>query len=122
MTTSLPWQQQFTYRKLGYLFFQDSLAYREVLDQNSQWEVTKLPPIGAQLEISGAPPTGGLTQGPYISGLATGTTQADIFPYETAVDYEEALSRYNLQGVVFRESLNGFSVDSAQAITGRKAG
>jgi hypothetical protein len=31
MTISVPFQQAFTWRKLGYLYFEDSLSYREVL-------------------------------------------------------------------------------------------
>ena len=123
MATSLPFQQSFTWRKLGYLFFQDSLSYREVLNQNSQWEVTKLPPIGAQLKISGSSTTnGGLTQGTYIGGLQSGTSQESFFPYNTESEYVEALNRYTLQGVVTREKLNGYSMDSTQAITGVQAG
>ena len=119
MALSLPFQQQFTYRKLGYLFYQDSLAYREVLAQNPQWTVTKLPPIGAQIEVEGVGTTvGGLSQGNFVFGLPAGSQADKIFPFDTEVAYTEALDRYTLQGVIERETLNGITFDSTQAITG----
>jgi phage baseplate assembly protein gpV len=122
MTVSFPFQPQYTWRKLGYLAFTDSLQYREVLEQNPQWSVWELPPIGAQLRLSQAPTTtgtpGGLTQGSFITGLVTGDASDAIYPYDTQVDYDSALYRYTLQGVVDRESLNGITFDSPQAITG----
>lgn len=121
MSVTLPFQQQFTWRKLGYLFFENSLSYREVLEQNPQWSVNKLPPIGAQLQISGnSGRAGSLTQGNFIFGLAIESEADRIFPYDTAAEYDAALYRYTLQGVVEREQLNGYSIDSLQAITGQQ--
>jgi hypothetical protein len=123
MTVSLPFQQQFTWRKLGYLFFQDSLEYRKVLEQNPQWTVTQLPPIGAQLRITGsAGSAGGLSQGNFVFGLPVGSESDEIYPYDTREAYNAALNRYTLQGVVERQALNGISFDSTQAITGVQKG
>jgi len=126
MTVSVPFQQQFTYRKLGYLYFTNSLEYRQVLEENPQWKVTELPPIGAQLRISPAANTsgtpGGLTQGSFIFGLPSGEAAANVFPYETQESYITALNRYTLQGVIDRENLNGITLDSTQAITGQQDG
>jgi hypothetical protein len=122
MTVSVPFQQQFTWRKLGYLYFTDSLSYREVLNQNPQWKVTELPPIGAQLRITGTSngngTTGGLSQGSFIFGLPTGEQRDAIYPFDTTESYVEALNRYTVQGVVDRDSINGVHLDSASAITG----
>jgi hypothetical protein len=126
MTVSVPFQQQDTWRKLGYLYFTNSLDYREVLEQNPQWKVTELPPLGAQLRISPSATTagtpGGLTQGSFIFGLSTGEASANIFPYDTQEAYTVALNRYTLQGVIDREEINGITFDSVQAITGQQAG
>lgn len=123
MSTSVPFQQQFTWRKLGYLYFEDSLSYREVLEQNPQWTVTELPPIGAQLLISGQAGTAGtLSQGNFIVGTVNTSEYDDIFPYETEASYTAALDRYTLQGVVKRTSLNGVTLDSTQAFTGSQNG
>lgn len=123
MSVSFPFQQQLTWRKLGYLFFQDSLSYREVLNQNPQWKVTELPPIGAQLRISGTNGSAGtLTQGNFIFGLPVGSESDEIFPFDTVEEYDTSLFRYTLQGVVEREKLNGITFDSTQAITGLQNG
>lgn len=122
MTVSVSFQQNFTWRKLGYLYFTNSLDYRSVLEQNSQWRVTELPPIGAQLLISpdsnslGTP--GGLTQGSFITNSTTSAQSDAIYPFDSEESYTKALYRYNLQGVVERESLNGITFDSEQAVTG----
>jgi hypothetical protein len=122
MTISVPFQQQFTFRKLGYLYYTNSLSYREVLEENPQWKVTELPPIGAQIRVgangkSGGVP-GGLSQGSFIFGLPSGQQRDAIFPFETEEDYTKALDRYTVQGVVDREKLNGLSLDSSSAVTG----
>ena len=126
MTVSLPFQQQDTFRKLGYLYFTDSLNYREVLNQNPQWKVTELPPIGAQLHVSPSEDSGGtpgcLTQGSFIFGLPNGEPEREIYPYDTEEQYDIALYRYTLQGVVDREALNGLTFDSSQALTGNQNG
>ena len=123
MAVSVPFQPQFTFRKLGYLYFEDSLSYREVLEQNPQWTVTELPPIGAQLLISGQNgAAGGLSQGNFIFGAVNVATYDEIFPYETEASYTAALDRYTVQGVVERDTINGITLDSAQAITGSQDG
>jgi hypothetical protein len=124
MTVSFPWQPQHSWRKLGYLAFTNSLDYREVLEQNPQWKVTELPPLGAQIRISPAAGTsgnpGGLRQGSFIFGLPAGQNQAAIFPFDTPGAYREALNRYTLQGVLDRETINGITFDSVSAITGKQ--
>ena len=126
MTVSFPFQPQHTFRKLGFLYFTDSLEYRTVLEQNPQWKVTELPPIGAQLRISPANGTsgtpGGLTQGSFIFGIDAQPASNQIFPYTTQEEYTTALNRYTLQGVIDREALNGITFDSTQAITGSQNG
>ena len=123
MTVSLPWQQTFTWRKLGYLFFQDSLKYRDVLEQNPQWQVNKLPPIGAQLRITGnGGATNGLSISPFIFGLPTGNESDAIFPFDTESEYVASLDRYTLEGVTNRNNINGITMDSTQAITGKQTG
>jgi hypothetical protein len=122
MTVSLPFQPQFTWRKLGYLAYTNSTDYRQVLEQNPQWTVWELPPEGAQLrlsQINGTTSTPGtLSQGSFVTGLTIGESGDAIFPYDTVESYDEALYRYTLQGVVDREDLNGITFDSTQAITG----
>lgn len=122
MAVSFPFQPQYTWRKIGYLAFTDSTEYRDVLEQNPQWSVWELPPEGAQLRLSfnGNPAAtpGTLSQGSFITGVPTGDFSDAIFPYNTLAEYNQALYRYTLQGVLDRETLNGITFDSTQAITG----
>ena len=124
MTVSIPFQQQFTWRKLGYLYFTNSLDYRTVLEENPQWKVTELPPLGAQLRLSPSTTSsgtrGGLSQGSFIFGLPSGDASERIYPYNTQKAYTAALNRYTLQGVLDRETINGITYDSTQAITGQQ--
>jgi hypothetical protein len=125
MTVSFPFQQQHTFRKIGYLYFTDSLSYREVLEENPQWKVTELPPIGAQIRLT---PTatrqtpGGLSQGDFLFGLPPAEEATTIYPFDTTEQYNVALEKYTLQGVIDREELNGITFDSVQAITGQQNG
>ena len=123
MAVSVPFQQQFTWRKLGYLYFEDSLSYRKVLEQNPQWTVTELPPLGAELLIKGQNGTAGtLSQGNFIFGSPNAAVYDSVFPYDTEESYTAALDRYTLQGVVERGAINGVTLDSPQAITGSQNG
>jgi phage baseplate assembly protein gpV len=115
---SLPFQQQFTWRKLGYLFYTDSLEYRAVLEENPQWSVTELPPIGAQLRLPSPQSTNGVKQSSFLFNLPQGNEADAIFPFATQAEYEKALSKYTVQGVVLRESVNGYSFDNLSAQTG----
>ncbi len=116
---SLPFQQQYTWRKLGYLFFTDSLEYRAVLEENPQWKVTELPPIGAQLKLPNpSSSTGGLAQSSFVFGLPTGELSDLIFPFDTEAEYVHALSRYTASSVKNRDAVNGYTLDSEAAYTG----
>jgi hypothetical protein len=115
-----PFQQQFTWRKLGYLVFSDSLAYRDVLDENPQWNVVTLPPIGAQIALnSGAQSSNGqLLQSAFVFGLPSGDVSDEISPYSSEKEYFSALNRYNVAGVTNRSRINGYSFDDYSARTG----
>ena len=121
---TVAFQPQFTWRSLGYLFYTDSMKYREVLDNNPQWNVTELPPLGAQLSIQSelSATSGGLQQSTFVFGLTAGDESDTIFPYDTTQGYQVALDRYTLYSVFFQESLNGYSADSDSAITGKQNG
>lgn len=121
MTVSFPFQQQFTWRKLGYLLFSDSLAYREVLEQNPQWNVTELPPLGAQLRVrQTAQSTNTLTQGDFIFGEPLDDNNLEIFPFTTNESYVKALVKYSSSAVANREAINGYALDSEVTTLGGK--
>lgn len=119
---SFPFQQQFTWRKLGYLYFTDSMAYRTVLEENPQWNVTELPPLGAQIRLTATQgDRGGLSQGSFLFGQGTGAVQDIIYPYDTEKEYVEALVRYSSGAVTNRQAINGLTADSTEAFTGKQS-
>ena len=115
--TSRPFQQGDTWRKLGYVYFTNSLEYREVLDQNPQWTVIENPPVGAQLRITPS----GLTANEsttFIGGLESFYTQDIIFPFTSPDEYVAATVRYPLDALLDPFAINGYSQDDEQAYTG----
>jgi hypothetical protein len=117
--TAVGWQPEVTWRKLGFLFFTDSLAYRAVIEENPQWDVVTQPPLGAQLQVSSPiASTGGLSQSTFIFGIPSGNTQDAIFPFSTVQEYETAVDRYTLYSVLYKDSINGYTLDSFAAETG----
>jgi hypothetical protein len=120
---TVPFQQTFTWRKLGYLYYTNSLDYRAVLEQNPQWTVTELPPLGATLTLPNAQNTsGGLVQSSFVYGLPQNTAAEDIFPFDTEDSYAVALNRYTVTGVQDRVAINGLTFDSDQAVFGVQQG
>lgn len=117
-------QPQFNWRRLGYLFYTDSMKYRDVLNSNPQWNVTELPPLGAQLgiETDVSATNGGLLQTSFIFGLTAGNEEDEIYPYNTKTEYADAVGRYTMYSVLFQDSLNGYSSDSTAAVTGKQFG
>jgi hypothetical protein len=119
MTVSIPFQQQLTWRKLGYIYFNDSLSYREVLEQNPQWNVTELPPIGAQIRLSATlNRTGGLVQGSFVFGQPLGSTKFDIYPFDSVESYVKSLVKYSPSAVAQRDKVNGYAMDSEVTTVG----
>jgi hypothetical protein len=57
-----------------------------------------------------------------VFGFAESNQADRIYPYTTETDYNKALNRYTLQGVVGREALNGITFDSVAALTGIQDG
>jgi hypothetical protein len=120
MTVSIPFDQSYTWRKLGFLYFTDSLSYREVLEQNPQWEVTELPPVGAQLRISsvGAQASNALSQGSFVFDGTDNPVQEFIYPFDTLEDYVVSLVRYPEAALANVNQINGINYNDTAAITG----
>jgi hypothetical protein len=120
MTVSIPFDQSYTWRKLGFLYFTDSLSYREVLEQNPQWEVTELPPVGAQLRISsaGAQSSNALSQGSFVFDGTNNPVQEFIYPFDTLEDYVVSLVRYPEAALANVNQINGINYNDTAAITG----
>jgi hypothetical protein len=119
MTVTIPFEPGYTWRKLGYLYFTNSLAYRDVIEQNPQWDVTELPPVGAALRISNGGENN-VEGSSFLTGVDNFSVQDIIFPYQNTSEYLEAISRYTTQTVIEVNRLNGFSQDDLAVYTGNQ--
>jgi len=119
MTTG-PFQQQYTWRKLGYLAYSNSLDYRAVLEQNPQWDVVTLPPLGAQIKIDTSFESNGgnLLQSAPVFGLSSSDVADTIYPYDNREEYFLSLNRYTVTAVTNRDRVNGYALDGYSARTG----
>lgn len=104
-------QSSLTWRKTGFAFFSDSLSYREVLEANPSWDITKHPAPGTILFRPKTPGSFGLTQSSAtISVQVEGSLDPNVaFPFSSNSDYNEALSRYIPEAVEEVQRLNGWS-------------
>jgi hypothetical protein len=112
-----------TWRKLGYALYTDSLAYREVLNQNPQWSVIENPPIGTVLRNNGNTPGSsggyaGLSQQSPITPRPSGATTLDYFPFDNQAEYLSAALKYSPSALRDVERLNGWSANSVISDTG----
>jgi hypothetical protein len=120
MTVSIPFEQSYTWRKLGYIYFTNSLEYREVLDQNPQWVVTELPPVGAQLRITtnASQASNTLSQGSFVFNGTNNPVQNFIYPYTTTEDYVLSTIRYPKAALDNVNQINGYNFNDFAAIDG----
>mgnify|MGYP006267097537 CR=1 FL=1 len=118
---SFPFQQDHTWRKLGFLKFYNSTNYREVLEQNPQWNVMALPPLGAQMRVdSGTQARTGLSQASFIYTTGDEATDDGFYPFDDRNSYIKAAVRYPLSAIVNRVAVNGYTFDSEAALTGNQ--
>lgn len=108
-------QPGLTWRKAGYAFFSDSLAYREVINANPIWDITSSPPPGSILYEPDASTTGMSRE----TGLMSSSQNPeDYFPFNSAEDFNKAFYRYNMQSLLNVERYNGWSLTSTPVLSG----
>lgn len=115
---TIPWQPGFTWRKLGYITQSSSLAYREVIEDNPGWDVVTEPAIGTVIRLSDTNQMGQIDSLPVGPGGSSAQVAAEVFPFETYADYVSAIARYSTGALMNTDRTNGFSMDSAAAVTG----
>jgi hypothetical protein len=108
-------QPGLTWRKAGYAFFSDSLAYREVINANPVWDITSSPPPGSILYD----PTSETTQMSQSTGLMSNFgNPEDYYPFDSADEFNKSLYRYNMQSLLNVERNNGWSLTSTPVLSG----
>ena len=119
MKTTVTWSPGDTWRKVGYLTYQNSLDYRYVLEQNPEWNMTITPPVGTviQLQTGGASP-GKLNMTSPFWDQPTEVQVQDYFPFSDQAEYEAQIVKYSFYALVNNDQLNGYTADSEKAIRG----
>lgn len=117
---TIPWQPGFTWRKLGFLSYSNSLSYRDVLENNPDWDVVTEPPIGAVIRYDAPVPNSGLL-GTNITFTPTSSeVDQNFYPFDTMDNYILSLARYSPSTLLAVDRFNGWSSDCEQALTGNQ--
>lgn len=109
-----------TWRKLGYALNSDSLTYREIIENNPQWDVTEYPPVGTELRVKTpvSETNAGLSQQSPIVSMTSSNNPLAYYPFYSRESYLESALRYSAGALKNVESLNGWSQNSVASDTG----
>lgn len=117
---TLSFQPGATWRKLGFVLYSDSLAYREVLEDNPQWDVLNHPPAGAALRsrksVNSSGP--GLSQQSSVIAPISDAGALLYYPFDNERDYLRSLLKYSPSAMKDVERVNGWSANSIVSDTG----
>lgn len=117
-------QPDSTWRKLGYALYSDSLSYREIINDNPQWDVLHTPPPGTRLKSSSSSSranVSGLTQQAPITARPSEYTALKFFPFSSESEYYTSLLRYSFKALEDTQRLNGWSSNSVISDSGEIA-
>lgn len=101
-------EQNDTWGKLGYVLHGDSLAYKDVLEDNPGWDMTKIPAPGTVLFTSSVSNvTGTLTSFPYVDRFGPEREiVSNTFPWESSQSRADRLLSYSPSAINLRETVN----------------
>jgi hypothetical protein len=101
-------EQNDTWGKLGYVLHGDSMAFRDVLEDNPGWDMTKLPAPGTVLfTTSMTNMTGSLTGFPYIDRIGPERViTEDTFPWESSQTQADRLMSYSPSAINYHKEIN----------------
>ena len=122
MNVTITWNPGDTWRKLGYLYYTDSLQYRAVLEQNPQWSVMTEPPIGASLllDVNEARQLSATGNPGFFVDTPDVNMQEMVFPFEYPEQYYAQAAKYSLYSIVNYNECNGYTMDTPEALTGNR--
>jgi len=122
MNVSITWNPGDTWRKLGYLYYTNSLDYRTVIEQNPQWSVTEEPPVGAvmALTVNDQRVTSGMNNSGFFSDTQNNGIQELIFPFDYRSQYDAQAAKYSLYALANYNEVNGYTMDTPEATTGNR--
>lgn len=107
-----------TWSKAGFLFLSNSLAYKDVLEVNTGWDITASPAVGTLLNQPDGYVGGGLnsTYGNNTVRNYPGDNSFTYYPFNSKEEYLKALARYPPSALRKLESCNGWSLTSKDVI------
>jgi hypothetical protein len=129
------WEAGDNWRVLGYLYYRNSLEYRQLIALNPSFDIRTIPAPGVQINASGQMATGdvepdlmapggqlmgvdqviNLSNNSNASGGYPTTSQATIFPWTNFGTYVNRLGQYTAAGLLDKQRINGMMLDSPQA-------
>jgi hypothetical protein len=122
MNISITWNPGDTWRKLGYFYYTNSLDFRSVIEQNPQWSVTEEPPVGVvlSLDVNSQRVLSSTNNDGFFVNTENAGVLERIFPFESLEEYEAQASKYNLYSLVNYNEVNGYTMDTPEALTGNR--
>ena len=126
-----------TWNGVAYTYYNDSREFRTVLQLNPSYDIRAYPAPGIPMLVLDS--TGGITTvgstasavGSLIqpdqnvdlrAGAPSNVTPATIFPWDTVEEYEARQADYTVSGLADVNRLNGFTLDTNQALSGNQSG
>lgn len=113
-------QSNYTWRKTGFVFLSDSLAYRETLNNNPGWDITATPPPGSSL-IQPNRIGLGVTDTAAV-GAGSNVDPLSYYPFDSREEFILSLARYNPSTLLNVDRYNGWSADSTNSLSGTISG
>jgi hypothetical protein len=107
----------FTWRKAGFLFLSNSLAYRDVLNANPEWDITSSPPPGSTLVKPNSSGVGGLNMAPITTQSFPSPSPETYYPFDSRDEYILAVIRYSPSALKSVEKCNGYSSTSSRVLS-----
>ena len=122
MNISITWNPGDTWRKLGYFYYTNSLDFRSVIEQNPQWSVTEEPPVGTvlSLNVNDARMRAAENNSGFFVDTENAGVLETIFPFTSKAAYDAQASKYNLYSLINYNELNGYTMDTTEALTGNR--
>lgn len=125
-----------TWNGVAYTYYSDSREFRTVLALNPGYDIRSFPAPGLPMLVEGeqgitTAGSSSATVGSLIqpdtnfdlrAGAPSNVTPESIFPWDTVEEFEARRADYTPSGLAETNRLNGFTLDTTQALTGNQSG
>ena len=120
------WQEEDTWSKVAYLETFDSRNFRNILKYNPSFDIRTHPAPGIPVVVDtvvgiNSRGVGTVSQMDLTYDLRRSNSNPnlrdDIFPWESLEEFTKRLTQYTAAGILQIDRVNGFSLDSPQALS-----